>query len=398
MNVKITPRKLCGNIDIISSKTYAHRILIAAALSDRPTKIFVNTMSEDIRATMDCIISMGAGAIYEKDKNLIQVSPIKNVPEKIELNAEESGSTARFMLPVAAALSKSVFLDGCGRLPQRPFLPLVREMRKNGVEVSSDHIPIQTDGKLKNGIFEIEGNISSQYITGLLMALPRLSGDSEIRLTTPLESKAYVDITIEVLKIFGIEIETTNEGYIVRRGKYKSPGEIKVEGDWSNAAFFIVADKMGGNIYVDGLKEDSLQGDKKIMELLDATEIDAGDIPDLVPILSVLALSRCGTTRIYNASRLRLKESDRLKAIEKSLTDFGGDVKVEDDSVIINGKGKIKGGRASGFSDHRIIMSLAIASLIAEDECIIEGAESVAKSYPNFFEEFKRLGGAIDVI
>ena len=398
MDIRITPKSLNGSVEIISSKTYAHRILIAAALSDKPTEIYVNTMSEDIMATTECINSMGAKAVYDEKNKLITVTPITAIDTAVVLNARESGSTARFILPVAAALFDSVSLNGYGRLPKRPLKPLLREMAKNGVKASSDFIPLKTEGRLKSGVFEIEGNISSQYITGLLMALPLLDGDSEIRLTTPLESRSYVDITVDVLKTFGINIEKTPSGYIVTSGKYISPSRIVTEGDWSNAAFWIVANEISGGVTVSGLKADSLQGDRKITELLKETEIDAGDIPDLVPVLSVLALSRNKVTRIYNAGRLRLKESDRLEAIKTSLTDFGGDIKIEGDSLIINGKGRIRGGRASGFSDHRIVMSLAIASLIADNECIIEGAQSVGKSYPDFFEEFNRLGGKADVI
>lgn len=301
------------------------------------------------------------------------------------------------MLPVAAALSDSVVLNGSGRLPERPFEALVREMRKNGVKVSSDYIPIKTSGRLMSGTFELEGNVSSQYITGLLLALP-LVGGGKIRLLSPLESKPYVDITAEVLKEFGINVREVQDGYIVPGAEYISPSVIRAEGDWSNAAFWIAANEICGNVRVCGLKYDSIQGDRKITELLKADEIDAGNIPDLVPVLSVLALSKKGVTVIRNAGRLRLKESDRLNAVETSLNAFGGDVRVEGDSLIINGKGRIKGGRASGFSDHRIIMSLAIASLLAEGDCIIEGAESVKKSYPNFFDEFNRLGGKAYVI
>lgn len=397
MNIRITPHNLNGSVEIISSKTYAHRLLIAAALADKPTKVYVNTVSEDVAATVQCINSLGAEASYDENDKCFTVKPVKNVPVSATLNAGESGSTARFLLPVAAALSDSVALNGSGRLPERPFEALVREMRKNGVKVSSDYIPIKTSGRLTSGTFELEGNVSSQYITGLLLALP-LVGGGTIRLLSPLESKPYADITAEVLKDFGINVREVQDGYIVPGTEYISPSVIRAEGDWSNAAFWIAANEICGNVRVCGLKYDSIQGDRKITELLKEDEIDAGNIPDLVPVLSVLALSKKGVTVIRNAGRLRLKESDRLNAVETSLNAFGGDVRVDGDSLIINGKGRIKGGRASGFSDHRIIMSLAIASLLAEGDCIIEGAESVKKSYPGFFDEFNRLGGKAYVI
>ena len=386
MDIRITPKSLNGSVEIISSKTYAHRILIAAALSDKPTEIYVNTMSEDIMATTECINSMGAKAVYDEKNKLITVTPITAIDTAVVLNARESGSTARFILPVAAALFDSVSLNGYGRLPKRPLKPLLREMAKNGVKASSDFIPLKTEGRLKSGVFEIEGNISSQYITGLLMALPLLDGDSEIRLTTPLESRSYVDITVDVLKTFGINIEKTPSGYIVKSGKYISPSRIVTEGDWSNAAFWIVANEISGGVTVGGLSAESLQGDRKITELLKETEIDAGDIPDLVPVLSVLALSRNKVTRIYNAGRLRLKESDRIETTAAMVRALGGKVEVGQDYLKVFGKGYLDGGEVDGAGDHRIVMSAAVASLICKSEVKIKGCEAVNKSYPEFFD------------
>lgn len=400
MKVSLKPSALKGEVEAISSKSYAHRILICAALSDSPTEIFVNALSEDIEATIDCIKAMGAGASYDENKKILTVTPAEKHSSAVEMCANESGSTARFILPAAAAVFESVTLEGCGRLTERPFLPLVREMRRGGVTVSSDFLPITTEGLLKSGNFSLEGNISSQFLSGLLMALPIVSdgGDSKITLTTPLESKNYVDITLEVMKSFGAEVLIKNDEYIIKNKKYISPKTIKAEGDWSNAAFWIAANALGADIKVSGLNPESVQGDRKITELLTASEIDAKDIPDLVPILCVLALKRKGRTRIYNAQRLKLKESDRLKTVCSSLSSLGGDLYENGHEIIINGTGKLKGGTTDGFSDHRIIMAAAVASTICETECIICGAEHVKKSYPHFFDDFKKLGGKLDVI
>jgi len=400
MNVCIKPSKLSGRIDAISSKSFAHRILICSAFSDSPTEIFVNTLSEDIIATIDCITAMGATTSYNEEEKILTVTPISKQAKNVTMCANESGSTARFLLPVASAVFESVTLKGKGRLVERPFLSLVREMQKNGTKCSSDLLPITTNGLLKSGDFFLEGNISSQYLSGLLMALPLVldGGISTITLTSPLESKKYVDITIEVMKKFGIEIKQEENKYIIEPKKYISPKKIYTEGDWSNGAFWIVANATGSNIELSGLNSESVQGDRKITELLESTEIDAKDIPDLVPILSVLALKRKGRTRIYNAERLKLKESNRLETVCKALCALGGDLKENGSEIIINGTGTLKGGTTLGYNDHRIIMSCAIASTFCENDCIIEGAESVRKSYPEFFDDFKKLGGIVDVL
>lgn len=400
MNICIKPSTLKGNIDAISSKSFAHRILICAAFADGPTEIFVNTMSDDIVATIDCIKAMGASASYSIAEKKLTVTPVVKVSDTVSMCANESGSTARFLLPVAAAVFENVTLEGKGRLVERPFLPLVREMKKNGCSCDRDLLPITTSGLLKSGEYFLEGNISSQYLSGLLMALPLVSdgGTSTITLTSPLESKNYIDITLEVMKNFGAHVTVEDNKYTVKAGKYVSPKEIRTEADWSNGAFWIVANAVGSHISLNGLNPKSVQGDRKITELLEATEIDAKDVPDLVPILSVLALKRKGRTRIYNAERLKLKESNRLETVCKSLSALGGDLYENGSEIIINGCGTLKGGTTSGFADHRIIMAAAIASTFSENECVIEGAESVRKSYPEFFDDFKKLGGVFDVL
>lgn len=324
MNVKINPEKLFGEVFAISSKSFAHRMIIAAALADKKTKINLNIYSEDIDATLSCIEALGARV--EKQKDYVLVYPIKKGLKNVVLDCNESGSTARFLLPVAAAVSDSFKMVGRGRLPERPLLPLVSQMTKNGVTTDSDRLPMSVSGRLMSGKYEIAGNISSQYITGLLMALPLMEGESEIILTSHLESAAYVDITLDVLSRFGVKIEKTDNGYRVFPSVYTSPGEISVEGDWSNAAFWVVADKICGNIKIKGLNYDSLQGDMGILTEVGKDIIDANQIPDLVPILAVAACAKSGRTQIINAQRLRIKESDRLKAVCLTLTALGADV------------------------------------------------------------------------
>lgn len=395
MNVTIKPTRLCGVVDAVSSKSDGHRKIICAALSSKETEIIINNISDDIEATLDCIKNLGGDFILKE--NGVLIKPIHLKKDKVSLDFRESGSTARFLLPVASVLCENGEFTGSGRLPQRPFLELTSQMRKNGVEVSADSLPITTKGTLKNGTFELSGNVSSQYISGLLFALPLLGGKSKIRLTSPLMSAPYVDMTIGVLSKFGISVEVLENEYNICPQKYISPEKLEVEGDWSSAAFWIVADKICKNIKINGLNPDSYQGDKAICEILDETEIDAANIPDLVPILAVLAASRVGETRIYNAERLRIKESDRLYAVTKCINELGGCAQETDDGIIITGTGRLKGGIVDSFNDHRIAMSAAVASVICENEVKILNAECVKKSYPTFFEDFIKLGGVCHV-
>ena len=392
MKVTITPQKLCGRVDAIASKSFAHRIMIAAALADKPTKINLNTTSEDIEATKNCLLSMGAK--IEEGEGFIKITPI-TYSEDVVLDCNESGSTARFLLPVAATVCDSFKMCGKGRLPERPMTPLVAQMRNHNITISQENIPLEVSGKMSGGIFEIPGDISSQYITGLLFALPNCSQKSEIVLTSPLQSAAYVDITIGVLKQFGIKILKTENSFVVEPQKFISPDEISVEGDWSNAAFWIVANEICENVFVDGLNYESLQGDMNILNAKELYEIDASEIPDLVPILAVLACARKGKTVIYNAQRLRIKESDRLETVRKSLSSLGANIEETADGLIINGTGSLCGGECESFNDHRIAMSSAIASCICKNEVIIKDAQAVNKSYPKFFEDFVKLGGKI---
>mgnify|MGYP004639046795 CR=1 FL=1 len=407
MDIIITPNILSGKVSVPPSKSVAHRMIIAAALTDGISTISNVFPSIDITATMDCMKALGAKISFSGDTAVIEGR--KKSPEKAVLNCCESGSTLRFLIPVACALGVNAKFIGAGKLPQRPLTTLLNELPKHGASFvlpnSGDNLPLIVNGRLIGGRFYVDGNVSSQFITGLLFALPLLDGDSEIILTSPLQSKPYVDITIGVLRNFGCEINETENGYFVKGNQRFKPFSGAVEGDFSQAAFFYTANTLGSSIEICGLNENSLQGDKKIVEICrsiavngSAFELDCSDIPDLVPILSVLGCFCKGKSRITNAARLRIKECDRLAAMEDCLNKIGGKVKALPDGLEIDGAGTLKGGEVECFNDHRIAMSMAIAATKCENPLILRGAECVSKSFPNFFEVYKSLGGIFEEI
>ena len=420
MNIKIGQSILKGNIKVISSKSDAHRLLIGAALADKPTKIFLEGWSNDIEATKNCLEILGCKVIRDNDG--IQITPLwDEQADDIVLDCVESGSTLRFLLPIVAALGKHAILEGQGRLPERPIDVLLEELRAHGSLVKENNLPLVMAGQIRGGVYTLPGNISSQFITGLLFALPLLKEDSEIRLTTKLESRGYVDMTLDTLKLFQIEIEEKDWGFQIKGGQtYRSPLEVSAEGDWSGAAFWVVAGGIGGDITCTGLRKNSCQGDKEIVDLMEqfgakvnwkenevtvcgsslkGITIDAAQIPDLVPALCTAAALAEGTTIIYNAGRLRMKESDRLKAMAEGLQKLGVRVTEQQESIKIEGGSVHPEGEVilDSYDDHRIVMSLAIAAAALGVEAVIERAEAVSKSYPTFFAEFTRLGGAADV-
>ncbi len=395
MDVIITPKKLSGEIDAISSKSVAHRIFVCASLADGESEIEIDNLSRDIEATISALESMGAE--IERKGNTFYVSPIKDNKKECIVDCSESGSTLRFLVPAGAALGKKCVFTGEGRLPERPMETLLNVLRENGVNVNSS-FPIEIEGKLKKGKFQIDGNISSQFITGLLMALPQ-AGGGEIEVKGKTESKSYIDITLSVMKKFGVNVIEKDSLYIVPDKKF-SAGKFRVEGDWSNAAFFLAS-----GVKVKNLDLNSKQGDRKIKDILCLLEseneeitVDVSDIPDLVPIIAAKAAVRKGKTNIINAQRLKLKESDRILSTVSMINNLGGKAKGNDDSIIIYGKEKLKGGEVSSFNDHRIAMAAAIASQYCEENVIIRGAEAVEKSYPDFFEDFRKLGGICNVL
>ncbi|MCM1507197.1 MAG: 3-phosphoshikimate 1-carboxyvinyltransferase [Ruminococcus flavefaciens] len=402
MDIKITPQKLKGHVEIPSSKSVAHRMLICASLAG-DSEVNGISFSKDIDATIKAMSALGS-VIYSNE-NSVDVPERITLPEKAVIDCNESGSTLRFIIPVASALGVETEFHGRGRLPQRPIDIYIRELGKHGVTFDYNNtMPFTVSGQLTSGIYEIEGNVSSQFITGLLFALPMLDGDSEIVLTSHLESRPYVNITIDVLKKFGVTVDETEKGFYIKGNqKYKSYSG-KVEGDFSQGAFFYVANALGSSVSLGNLNPESVQGDKKILDIISQIEYDGffkadcSDIPDLVPILAVLASFGEKESVIYNAERLKIKESNRLESTASLINNIGGDVEVTDDGLIIRPTGNMHGGTIDSYGDHRIVMAGAIAGTMTSGDVIIKGAEAVEKSYPDFFEDYKNLGGKINVI
>ncbi len=408
-------------IKAISSKSEAHRLLICAALSDGETSIVCNDTNEDINATVSCLNSLGAKIVREKNGSgemTFFVTPITEIPKYASLDCGESGSTLRFLLPVVAALGIECDIYMHGRLPERPLSPLYELLAENGVSLSPQGSnPLHVSGKLKSGNYEIAGNISSQFISGLLFALPFTDGDSTLTMTGKLESTPYITMTEQALDTFSAHIRNDGNVFYIPRAnscvglnRFTTPHDVFVGGDWSNAAFFLCAGAISSQrVTVEGLDLNSAQGDREIINILKrmgaaisrsgnsitviradlfGIEIDASQIPDLVPVISVVASVAMGKTRIYNASRLRLKESDRIQSVCQMLSSLGADITETDDGMIIHGKSKLVGGKVSSCNDHRIAMSAAVASLVCKNTVTVEGIEAVNKSYPGFLSDF----------
>lgn len=401
--VKIKGSKLSGRITVPSSKSLCHRSIICASLANASSIIDNVVFSDDIYATCEAMEKLGA-KIEKISPNRLKITgtlPKANDGEIIE--CRESGSTLRFMIPLGLLTGKKLVFTGRGMLVDRPLNSYYRIFDKQNISYKNDKgsLPLQIEGGLQTGDFEIEGNISSQFITGLMFALPLLKGDSRIVITNRLESKGYVDLTIDVLSEFGIEIINNQYSEFIIKGNqaYKN-NNYTVEGDYSQAAFWLVASILGEEIVLDGLNPNSSQGDRAIVDLVKEVgggkEIDGSQCPDLVPILATLAALTKGETRIVNASRLRIKESDRLKAISTELNKLGADIVELEDGLIIKGKENLNGGVVDSWNDHRIAMSLAIASIKCKEDLIITNSDTVKKSYPNFWKDFKSLGGDVD--
>lgn len=406
MHITVEPAVLKGNVHIPSSKSMTHRALICAALADGTSVIDGVDFSRDIMATIDALRALGA--IIRIKENTVTVRGIAVPCLNATINCYESGSTLRFMIPIAAALGSETIFLGEGRLPERPITAYIRELSKKGIKFSYEGtMPFQISGQLESGIYNLEGNVSSQYITGLLFSLPLLKGNSKIILTSKLQSKPYVDLTISCLKKFGIEIEEIENGYIIRGSQEYKPFSMTVEGDYSQAAFFYAANALGCSVNIENLSPDSVQGDKKIVEITDkwienkkngrplSFKIDASDIPDLVPILAVLGTFGTESSVIYGAKRLRIKESDRLSAISDMINRLGGNVTVTEDGLIIDPVQQLHGGTVDSFGDHRIVMCAAVAAVRSSGNIKILNADSVEKSYPKFFDDYKNAGGIV---
>jgi len=419
VDVKIFPARLNGAVDAIPSKSQAHRALICAALADKPTRVECNGESEDILATAACLSALGAG--IERETCAYIVRPLKREGDGgiATLHCGESGSTFRFMLPIVGALGRKVCFTPKGRLPERPLSPLYEELVSHGAELSPQgSVPFYAAGQLTPGRYSLDTGVSSQFISGLLFALPLLDGDSKLVLTGSMESFPYVELTVAMLKEFGVKAEFDGGVFSISGGQmYRSSGVVRVEGDWSNAAFWLGAGAIGsGSVTCSGLNLQSRQGDRAILDLLAkfgaqvetngsavtvsggklrGIEINARDIPDLVPILAVIAAVAEGTTVIRNAGRLRTKESDRLAAVSAVLRALGADVNETEDGLVLHGRAAFSGGEVMSYGDHRIAMSAAIAATVCAEPVVIHGAEAVNKSYPGFFDDLRLLGGSV---
>ena len=389
MDITISPRRLRGDLTVIPSKSQAHRLLICAAFSDKPTLLQCAETNRDIEATADCLTALGAKII--RTDSGYTVFPVKAVPEQAELHCRESGSTLRFLLPVAGALGVDALFTMEGRLPRRPLSPLWEEMERMGCTLTrptSDSI--RCTGKLRPGAYRIDGGISSQYITGLLLALSLLGSGSQLEITGKAESRPYIEMTKAAISLFGGDPDHPGEK------RFHSPGAVSVEGDWSNGAFFLAANELGSHLNLRGLDPDSPQGDRAVLGILPllrsgAPRVSAADIPDLVPILSVAAASNHGAV-FTDIRRLRLKESDRVASVMAMLKSLGGRAEADDNTLTVFPSG-FTGGVVDSFNDHRIAMSAAIAATVCTGPVTVLGAECVSKSYPGFWEEYRRLGG-----
>ena len=391
MDLTIFPRPLRGDITVIPSKSQAHRLLICAAFADAPTDLICPDTNRDIEATVDCLNALGAD-ITRTDSGYC-VIPMERAPEAATLNCCESGSTLRFMLPIVGALGVDATFQMEGRLPQRPLSPLWEEMERMGCTLTRPTADtIRCTGKLRSGVYTIDGGVSSQFITGLLLALP-LMGGGKLHLTGKVESLPYINLTRAAMEMFGIP---TPEYTVSHLDEFSSVGMLAVEGDWSNGAFWVAAQMLDNDLSIHGLNEASIQGDRAVVDicrqLLDGTPtVDASDIPDLVPILSIVAGAKNGAV-FTNIRRLRIKESDRVASTIAMVEALGGRAWATEDTLTICGTG-YRGGTVDAQNDHRIAMSAAIAATVCTEPVTVLGAEAVKKSYPKFWDEYARLGG-----
>ena len=422
MIVSVMPGKLSGKIRAIPSKSHLHRLLILASLADKDTMLCCeHTGAEDIEATIGCLTALGA--VITRRESGFAVTPInrKDLPSNCVLPCNESGSTLRFMLPIVCALGMQGEFHMSGRLPQRPLAPLDDELCRHGIKLwRPEPNVLCCEGQLLAGDFVLPGDVSSQYISGLLMALPLLDRDCSLTITGDIESRDYITMTSDALELFDCTLPVSNSKYAIDGNtKLTSPQSIDAEGDWSNAAFWLCAGIMpGGDVQLSGLKKNSSQGDREVCAILEqmgaevtwnddilhvrerkrrGVTIDARAVPDLVPVLTAVAAVSEGTTIIKNAARLRLKESDRLTATAQTLNLLGAKVTEEAEGLKIEGVKHLKGGSVDSFGDHRIAMMAAIASTACEAPVKITGAQAVNKSYPTFWEELLAVGKNVSI-
>lgn len=414
--IKITPTQLNGTVAIPPSKSMAHRAIICAALAKGKSRIDHIEYSQDILATITAMQALGAQIETFEDYLFIDGTATGSQRE-CQIDCKESGSTLRFMVPVSLIHENHVRFIGEGNLGKRPlnvFYDIFDE-QEISYQYQNGILDLMIQGQLKAGEFKVPGNVSSQFISGLLFALPLLEGNSKIIITSKLESIGYIDLTLQMLENFGIVIthDHYQEFHITGRQSYKAH-DYYVEADYSQAAFYLVAGALGNSVALKGLNLDSLQGDKEAIDILKrmgatltkeadlikveakqlkATTIDGSQCPDVIPVLALAASLAEGTTIIEHAERLRIKECDRLAAVASELTKLGAKITETTDGLIIEGVSQLQGGQVSAWADHRIAMTLAIASTCAQTEVIIDNKECVKKSYPSFWQDFEQLGG-----
>ncbi len=412
MNRVVLPGPRCGCVTVPASKSQAHRLLICAALGTGETLLCCDGISDDIAATVRCLNALGA-EIRETPEGL-RVRPRTGPAPEGELRCGESGSTLRFLLPVLGALGQTGTFRMEGRLPARPLSPLMELCCGMGMTIRQEGAFLRCGGRLRPGEYELPGNISSQFISGLLLALPLLAGDSRLRVTGKVESADYIAMTEDALEKSGIRLEKEGWEYRIPGGQRPAlPPELTVERDWSSAAFFLALGALSpGGVMVRDMASDSRQGDRRVLEILRqfgaeeislpegiavrrgalrGIELDASQIPDLVPILSVVAAAAEGETRIVNAGRLRLKESDRLQTTAAMLRALGAEAEERPEGLRIQGKPRLAGGSADAAGDHRIAMSAAVAASVSLEAVTVLSAECTAKSYPRFWEDLEDL-------
>ena len=407
MKLQITPHPLSGAITPPASKSQAHRLIMGNALSGGSSTLTAVSNSQDITATLRCMEALGASAQWTSP-DTVQLTGCSGhtAPKGQVLDCGESGSTLRFLIPIALALTGDVTFRGHGRLMQRPQTPYFDLFQEKGIAYRLEGDLLTVRGTLTAGTYRLPGDVSSQFITGLLYTLPLLEGDSDIQLTTPLESESYVSLTLDALRHFGIEIVPTLQGWHIPGGQVYTPYSGPVEPDYSQSGFFYAAQGIGNPLTVTGMNPQSVQGDRVVVEYMKQlsgtgmVELDVRDCPDLVPPLALRAALRDGqTTKISGAARLRLKESDRLASVTAVLTALGAQIAEHPDSLTIHGVSALEGGvTVDSWNDHRIAMMAAMAATVCRRPIVLTGAESVRKSYPGFWDDYCRLGGLIQEV
>ena len=404
MNVRILPRPLRGTVTVPGSKSMAHRLLAAASLAEGTSVLRNVPDSRDIQATLRCIAALGGQWAWEG--NTLSVTGGTRPPEMPRLDCGESGSTLRFFLPVALVLAGGGVFTGQGRLLDRPLDPYWKLLDERGIFHETRDGGLTVRGRLEPGAYRLPGDVSSQFFTGLLLALSRLDGISTVESTTELESAAYVDMTLQALRAAGIPAEKTPAFRVEGRRKH-TPFAADVEGDWSQGAFWYAANFLGGDVIVRGLDPRSAQGDRAVADWCrrlareGTVEVDLSGIPDLLPPLAVMAAVRRGETRFLRAGRLRLKESDRLDTVSRLLQAFGVRAEAGPDWLTVGPCQETETAETvevEGCNDHRVVMAAAVLASAGARPVVIHGAEAVEKSYPAFFDDYRTLGGIADVL